>query len=154
MTNRRYAFTGPARPDIKEWEAVISTTLAHLPVPDEVRTGGAHGVDTCVAREALVLWPAARHVLYLPEGCWFNEECLSWPECVHERIAGGYMARNDALVLGATHVIGFPSHPGEVRRSGTWSTIRRARKLHLPTLIVPLSDPERALREHDFDLYI
>jgi hypothetical protein len=46
------------------------------------------------------------------------------------------LARNTCIVLNCEHLIAAPKEDSEVLRSGTWSTIRRARKEHKPLIIL------------------
>jgi hypothetical protein len=47
-----------------------------------------------------------------------------------------YMDRNHAIVTGSRWLYAVPKEFTEVLRSGTWATIRYARKLHVPRKIV------------------
>jgi hypothetical protein len=55
-------------------------------------------------------------------------------------IPGGYMKRNDVLVAHADVLLAFPKTPQEELRSGTWATIRRARKAGVEVRLFPLSE--------------
>lgn len=47
-----------------------------------------------------------------------------------------YLTRNRYIVHHATHLIATPAEYHEVQRSGTWSTIRAARRIYMPTFII------------------
>jgi hypothetical protein len=123
----------------------------------EFVSGACWGVDTLAARDALALWPHARHRLVVPNAP-HNEELVAEFEVLErlrlENAAGrgreihatvekmpagtGYMERNDRLVLLADVLLAFPSTRDEVVRSGTWATVRRARKANVPVMVYPL----------------
>lgn len=47
-----------------------------------------------------------------------------------------YLFRNDDIVRSSDILLATPKEDHEELRSGTWSTIRRARRVHLPHIIV------------------
>lgn len=109
-------------------------------VPTDVFTGGAYGIDTIAAEAVSLVWPSARHHLVVPEGCVWNEELLNTlPGVIRVHwITGGYMKRNDALIADADVLLAFPQGEVEQIRSGTWATVRRARKRGMDVRIYPL----------------
>ncbi|MAH50157.1 hypothetical protein CMI37_30330 [Candidatus Pacearchaeota archaeon] len=54
-----------------------------------------------------------------------------------DRPARPYLDRNHAIVDESEYLIATPAGMREVMRSGTWSTIRYARKQGVPHLIIP-----------------
>lgn len=112
-----------------------------------VVTGAAKGVDTLAAYYAYAYAPG-HNVLVVPAAP-HNLEIVKF---AHEHffeiirldsVPGGnspnYMARNDKMIELADHLIAFPETSKEVLRSGTWATIRRARKKGIPIDIYPLN---------------
>jgi hypothetical protein len=127
-------------------------------------TGGAKGSDTEAAICGLGFWPTARHTL-----CWpqcdhedLNRSLLDNSQDMRMRVitvafkgsvSGTLMARNDAILAQTVReaqqqaarpvIVAFPSSPREQRRgSGTWATIRRARKMRLTIAVFPLDGSE------------
>lgn len=140
----RYSVTGVALPrDNGHARGLILTTLKELaPKPFEFTTGGAFGVDTIAAEMASSLydaglWPSCLLRLNCPADEPYNVQTR---RLVHEvrPIAGSYMDRNDALVADCDVLLAFPATPREVLRSGTWATIRRARKAGKEIRFFPL----------------
>lgn len=132
------AVTGPSR--VTEIQrAFVRRALTDLSEPTEFRTGAADGVDTVAAYRGLELWPAARHVLYVPAGHhnfylsehWEGERV----DCVEGRTpADSYRARNGAMVHGAQELVAFVKKP-TFYRSGEWMTVGIAQRLHVPVLL-------------------
>lgn len=141
----RYAFTGPARVLTKSERDFIQKTIYELdPKPTALVSGGAHGVDT----EAWNTFHAHRflnvpRVVVYPLKKWHNESLVRDSIVLGDRyvpVAGGYMKRNDRLVAEADILVAFPETPRERLRSGTWATVRRARKAGKEVRIYPLNE--------------
>jgi hypothetical protein len=47
-----------------------------------------------------------------------------------------YLERNHAIVDSVTHMIACPAERNEIQRSGTWATVRYARKRNILTMMV------------------
>jgi hypothetical protein len=116
--------------------------------PYRIRTGAAKGIDTLVARVAYELWPKAIHEIVVPAAP-HNEEIVKFGEERHFAVikmppekddTTAYMKRNDYLVKGMDWLIAFPATSTPKRRSGTWSTVRRAEKRGLGLTLVPLEE--------------
>lgn len=106
-------------------------------------TGGAFGIDSFTANYAARYHPGAEHFLYFPLGKWFNTDLLDrthWKDKI--AISGGYMKRNDVLVAACDILLAFPRTKSEELRSGTWATVRRARKEGKPVWYFPLDGSE------------
>ena len=58
--------------------------------------------------------------------------------CTFDRCesAKPYLERNRNIVDSTAVLVGCPRHPMEVQRSGTWATLRYARKVGKPVVIV------------------
>jgi hypothetical protein len=135
---------------------IMLRTLKNLQVrPKEFVTGACWGVDTHAARLGLALWKNGAHRIVVPNAA-HNEELVSefevlenaagrgQPSVTIERMPAGtgYMERNDRLVALADILLAFPSTRYEVVRSGTWATVRRARKAGVSIMVTPLDGTE------------
>jgi hypothetical protein len=143
----RYAATGPADDyDLQRGydvsQAIVHRALFGLPEGDkEFTTGAAFGIDTIVYYEAVSMYPEAFHRVCAPLGMKHNEDVLFTARRLgHEIIyvPGGYMKRNDELVAQCDVLLAFPRSAKEELRSGTWATIRRARKAGKEIRLFPL----------------
>jgi predicted Rossmann fold nucleotide-binding protein DprA/Smf involved in DNA uptake len=144
---RAVAFTGPL--EITDVEAFAVRCACERVAPADVYiSGAAFGVDTAAALAAIDLYPDAEHRVYVP-AAWHNSEAV---EQLRERsalivevgstgsAAASYMARNDFMVADCTALIGFPYTLAEELRSGTWATIRRARRARRAIRLFPLRE--------------
>ena len=135
MTN--FAFTGTRQGLTPEQHKALSDlVLSVLYDIDEVRHGGAQGADSqfhsiCVhhgIEDRVHIYPSnlngARAVLEWLDGA-------GWT--VHP--AADPISRNHLIVALSDHLIAAPAGPEKVR-SGTWSTIRYARRVRRPVTIV------------------
>lgn len=136
-----YSVTGITDPPDK---AVIwlCQLFAELPEPEVFNTGGAAGIDTMACVAGLIVWPNARHRILHPAYLAWNEtelrkQATGFVEFVP--IEGSYMDRNDALVAACDLLLAYPRTDREQLRSGTWATIRRARKARKMIIIHPLT---------------
>lgn len=129
-----YAFTGTrAGVSPEQHKALSDLVLSVLYDIDEVRHGGAKGADSqfhsiCVhhgIESRIHVYPSnlngARAVL----------DGTGWT--IHP--AADPISRNHLIVALSDHLIAAPEGPEKVR-SGTWSTIRYARRVRRPVTIV------------------
>lgn len=140
------AVTGPEKPkagaSIASFavSAAIQKLCAH-PVT-EFRTGAAKGIDTSAYFCAVAAFrDAITHRVFVPRGCRYNQDLVLFAKQEHHDVVGidgGYLKRDDALVEGADLLLAFPDSDKEVLRSGTWATIRRARKRGIEVQMIPL----------------
>jgi hypothetical protein len=143
------SFTGPEEIDGDDARYVREVVAKIVQVPQMMFvTGGAVGVDTVVARAAREFFPDAHHLVVVPgrADCRWNRDLRREFEVRYgpERSTTGatYMARNDLLVRYADELYAFPWTSDEEGRSGTWATIRRARKASVPIKMFPLRERE------------
>jgi predicted Rossmann fold nucleotide-binding protein DprA/Smf involved in DNA uptake len=149
----RYSVTGTSRTLDAREKALVYAIVAALEDVDEFTSGCAYGVDTAAHQAAVhthpsalkrLCVPAAPHnaslvkTAELPSINW-AVEYVGVPPGSHRGISAAYMARNDRLVSHADTLIAFPAIATEQLRSGTWATIRRARKAGVPVRIYPLT---------------
>lgn len=140
----RYGVTGVVDPPDEEFaKYLVYKTLIDLPAVDEFTTGGAYGIDTIAAKEAMKVHPNALHRLCVPAAP-FNRS-ISGSFSIIEYVPAGksvsdtYMARNDRIVAYSDVLLAWPLTAVEELRSGTWATIRRARKQGKEVRIYPLT---------------
>jgi predicted Rossmann fold nucleotide-binding protein DprA/Smf involved in DNA uptake len=143
----RYSVTGVARELTQDEFDLIRAYIAKLPDVTEFTTGCAIGVDTAAHLLAVTAYPNAYHRLCIPAAPYNaalvhddmdSRIILEYVPKGHDRGAS-YMLRNDRLVAHADILLAFPETGVEQIRSGTWSTVRRARKAGIGVHITPLS---------------
>jgi len=138
------AFTGTR--DLRGGEeAVIVKVLGALPPASWLVVGGAEGVDTAVARIGKAL---GHHIhLVIPAAYWCLESADYAETTEYARrgssAAHSYKLRDERMVELGDSLIAFPPTAVEEVRSGTWMTIRIARRLGKPYQIYPLRGTER-----------
>lgn len=132
-------------------------------------TGGAPGIDTLACVEAVRHFPKARHICVVPYGYKIQDVHLSWCESNGVEILDmpkpkgadankpqrWPILRNEYMIkLGnkiakeldtKAELVAFPGGPDEVQRSGTWTTIRRARAADTPVRLYPLSEADGSI---------
>ena len=130
MTNElpRYAFTGSRGPLSREQQGMIERAIDALPKPSVIVTGACLGVDSYVARYA-VLTGHKVHTVVPGNRALVDPEWRSWCHTFTEMPPDStYRDRNVELVSqGPDGLRGFPTAPenyAESKRSGTWQTIR------------------------------
>lgn len=116
---------------------VIVTMLCQVPPARRYLTGGARGGDVYIGRWLAMTLPGAEHAVVLPANRsqidpWWDYPLPGGPVTLIEMPPGtNYADRNQRLVDEATAVYGLPAYeetdPRSLR-SGTWQTIRMARR--------------------------
>lgn len=138
-----YAFTGLARKLSFRELAFIRDIVKNLPDVTGLRTGGAIGVDTAVAWYGYQFHSDTERYIIAPTGEYWSEK-VPLGSIVRFAPQGStrsetYMNRNEMLVGPPTDLlVAFPETKQHVQRSGTWATIRRARKRQIPVELYPL----------------
>jgi hypothetical protein len=112
---------------------ILNVLVCHVPHADRYVTGGAIGGDAFIGRWLLSNRPDAEHVVIVP-GNWSRVDRW-WPPATVKVVMmpphSTYAARNARIVEESAMVFGFPGYPEDdprSARSGTWQTIRMARK--------------------------
>jgi len=121
-------------------EMVVENALKSIPgAPEEFTTGGANGVDVYAAEIGFQLYRHATSIFRLcyPEGYYYNKAARRYANLIIP-VPGGYLKRDDALVEYCTTLAAFPPSGEEYLRSGTWATVRRARKARRFIMVFPL----------------
>jgi hypothetical protein len=146
----RYGISGPVDPPpgARAYVRSVLSDLRRLHDLGEFTSGGAWGIDTFGSLEALSLFPDAVHRLVLPAAA-YNLELLK-PGLAERFVvvraprgkttAASYMLRNDLTVTHLDVLLAFPETRTEVQRSGTWSTVRRARRAFKDVRYFPLNE--------------
>jgi predicted Rossmann-fold nucleotide-binding protein len=113
-------------------------------------TGAAPGVDTLCHYLAYAWRREAEHTLIVPNGK-HNKDVVFFAMAMDIEVIAmpegtDHLDRNSKMIGMADALLAFPGGSTELfRGSGTWSTIRRARKKGIPIYSYPLdkSDPWR-----------
>jgi hypothetical protein len=119
--------------------AVILNVLPAVPFADQYITGGAIGGDAFIGRWLAENRPDAEHAVIVPadksrvDPWWLTAviRCLTLIEVIPMPAGSTYADRNAVLVERGTMMFGFPAGPEDhpqSARSGTWQTIRMARR--------------------------
>ena len=118
---------------------IIGGIREHSDRGDQITQGGCIGADAIAMIVARLVFDRPIHTV-LPAD--HSKVFAGWRRytTTWEQMPDGtsYMDRNDRLVEQIDKLIAFPMEATEVLRSGTWSTIRRARRKGIPVIIVPL----------------
>lgn len=159
------SFTGSSKRLSRTERGIVRSTVESLAGPVEVFFSGAgRGVDIESAGSAIEVFPESKHVILIPT--WAPTRTAPPRTCKHDRAgiaalsklaaelgvfmewrwcepgigdeATGLLRRDDFLAVNCTHMVGWPETLRELQRSGTWATIRRARRLNRQIKIVPL----------------
>lgn len=109
-------------------------------------SGCAKGVDSVAGWEALMQFPEAEHDFIVPNNFRYNTEMikvienrkLSGKVRITYLSEGGPLDRNHWMADISTEVYAFPRTAKEILRSGTWSTIRYAKKIGNKVTMYPL----------------
>jgi hypothetical protein len=144
--------------DAELWLAnYIAPSLRHAALEmTEFRNGVQRGMDTIALREMLeasmlTQWRGNQKLrVYVPKGLPHNDRLVrdlkaqtkyNYLDLDVNEILGGYLKRNHAMLTGMTNadlLLAYPKTGKEIVRSGTWATVRQARKQNVRIWIVPL----------------
>lgn len=141
MTERVLGFTGTQI--IKDHGAAIGRLLSGVDLYDEYVTGACIGFDAVAGMAMCLRFPTARHRVLIPANDykvsrWWDQPPFRGASnlLVHQMPAGtDFKDRNQAIADLSTELkycAAFPEEHGKSRRSGTWQTVRMARKGGIP----------------------
>lgn len=126
-----YGFTGTQRGMTEQQLDGLSWLLSEGDV-ERFHHGDCIGADSEAHDLVRDLCPDVEIVIHPP----FDNRKRAFNHGDKLREAKGYMERNEDIVEEAEILIATPSEFKEKIRSGTWATIRRARKAGKPVIII------------------
>lgn len=142
----KYSFTGISNGYNIEHQRIVHSIIKDLKDGTEFNSGAAHGVDTECAIAVSQKFPDAVNRIIVPDA-YHNEKVLKYAtDLIHmpmgtDNDSSAFRARNKALVELCDCLIAFPKTEKELfRGSGTWMTIRMARKAEKEIRIYPLEE--------------
>jgi len=152
----RYGFSG-TRSITTRQQTLIDGVLDSLPSIAEYTTGACIGVDAYIGRK---LWhdrPNATHRVVVPADqsridYWWTHRAIRdagpWRgvELEEMPLNTSYKDRNQRIVAHSDVLMAFPAYPEHhphSARSGTWQTVRMARRAGLEVLVTVLNDNNR-----------
>lgn len=107
-------------------------------------TGACEGIDAIFGECLAELLPHQAHTVVVPADrsrvvWWWSTPTVQFRNVLMVEMKPGtsYMDRNDVLVGLSDEMLAFSNGPEKVR-SGTWATVRRARKKGIPLRVVNL----------------
>ncbi len=127
----RLGFTGTRRGLSPVQRAELRRLLLELR-PVEFHHGDCIGADAQAHELVRELCIDCRIVLHPPDVDVARERCTA----DEERRPRPYLKRNEEIVAESDLVVACPATPGEVLRSGTWATVRRARAAEVPCRVM------------------
>lgn len=154
MNGKRYGFSG-SRSIPAGRESIIDGVLAILHGA-EFTTGACMGVDAYVGMKLWRDHPEALHRIVVPADrsrveYWWTHRAIrdAGPQSgvlLEEMMPGmSYADRNQRIVQHSDVLVAFPAHPEtdpRSKRSGTWQTVRMARRAGLDVLVAVLDESE------------
>lgn len=135
---RTISFTASRDMDQAARDGVVTSVLTvHVPHVERYVTGGCIGGDAFIGRYLYACRPEAEHVVVVPADrsrvdSWWLDARGPAVTLIEMPAGTSYADRNAQLVAEGNAVYGFPAYPEFDRRSlrsGTWMTIRMARKV-------------------------
>lgn len=126
----RVGFTG-TREGMTEAQLFAVSNLLALSGAVAVHHGDCVGVDA--QAHALALWFGIPVVLHPPSDPKARAFCGRAAEV---RVEAPYLTRNEQIVDEVDLLIAVPAQAQEVLRSGTWATVRYARRKGVPVKVI------------------
>lgn len=127
-------FTGSQEGMSRRQRHVLNEIIAEL-MPTEFHHGDCIGADAKAHEIVRELAPECRIHAWPADIKGKRANCKA--DFIHTVQAP--LARNDCIVEHASIIVACPKQPTEILRSGTWSTIRRAKRAGKHVFIIPPS---------------
>jgi hypothetical protein len=136
---KRYGFTG-SRYVAPEHHSFIDLVLENYLDGSEYTTGAQAGIDTFVLRRLAPKLSEAHHRVIVPSAPHLERYLAMADEVIYlPPSREPYRDRNEKILEYTDVLIALPLHPEEEQpRSGTWMTIRMAKKAGIPVEIAML----------------
>lgn len=133
MFMENLGFTGTRHGMTQAQRKTVSELMHELPVPRYVHHGDCVGADAEFHRIARSIYGPEITFIGHPS---VNQKYRAYTDCDVWREPFPYLVRDDNIVIECDFLIACSWTPHEIIRSGTWATIRKARKLDKPHKIV------------------
>ena len=130
MTCEHLGFSGTIKGMTDEQLVTFKTLIIDLD-PAFFHHGMCIGADT-QAHDAVWLLTDATIIGHPP----VNTRYMTTRKCTIRREPRRYMDRNQDIVVESELLIATPKEVKEQLRSGTWATVRRARKVGIPIILI------------------
>jgi hypothetical protein len=111
--------------------AALELLLPHMGMT-EIHAGDCVGVDAEIVTYVKEALPSVKTVGHPPT----IADKRAFLEYDEERAPKDYLVRNHAIVDAADYLVACPKEDEEVLRSGTWATVRYARKTGKTVVII------------------
>lgn len=130
--------------------AIFTEVLDHLNDAHSFVTGGARGGDAAIGAYLAWKYPEKKHIVLLP---WNRSQVQDWwtklrdydirVQVIEMPEGTDYKYRNQKIVDYSGELVGFPEYAENdprSQRSGTWQTIRIAKRYTIPTSVFVLRE--------------
>lgn len=137
MKTFHIGFTGAQQGMTPRQKSLLAKHLRRLAKKHEhitIHHGDCVGADEEFHEIALAVLPAVQVVLHPPQNPSKRAFCTAPGQI--ERVPDEYLKRNHAIVEAAQGMFAAPKGSKEELRSGTWATVRYARKLEKPLIML------------------
>jgi len=109
---------------LSEAQFKVAKDLFELMFMSEIHAGDCVGVDAELITLVQEIRPEVKTVGHIPD----KDDKRAFLEYDEERDPKPYLKRNHDIVNESEYLFAFPNGPERMRGSGTWATIRYARK--------------------------
>lgn len=130
----KLGFSGTRQGMTEEQMAIVRSLLMLLDRDDTVRHGDCLGAD--FEFHAMAVSRGVLKIIVHPPALSSHRAFVSPAQVSQMLDPKPYLERNRAIVDGSRVLLATPSTEVEQKRGGTWSTIRYAKKIRVPTIVV------------------
>lgn len=143
-TEVRYGISGSRSRLNARQRALVLAVLAGLAPGVEYTSGGCAGIDAFAGRWLADWRPQARQRVVVPadrhhvDPWWVEPEHAGKVEVVEMSPGTSFRDRNKVVLSHSDMLVAFPAWPegdARSRRSGTWMTVRIARRQQIPVVV-------------------